>query len=421
MVNIKNKINYSFKIFDKIFLCFLFMQPILDVIAGVMIHYNYGFTLSSLIRFIFMFLCIIYLIFYIKNKKINIYLLSILIYFIIYMVTILIYKGTPAISYEFKNLISTYYFVFILITLLQLYKNKKFNIKNLIILYVMYMLLVFIPNILDIGFKSYYESKEGCIGWFNSANVVGSILSILLPIVIIYIKKFKICLIPLIIINLYVIFSIGTKVPVLAFILVIGINILYFIIKLIKEKKNKIVAFIMIPFIIIIAFSIIIFPKTTFYKNIVIHLNYLEKKDNGNITTWHIIDHFVFSQRLSFEEKTRKSYNNSHPLEKIVGIGYIENYSTDKLRLKTVEIDYFDIFYRHGVLGFIIFFLPIVYVLKDIIKNKNKIDKYKLNIILCIALIFILALFQGHILVTPSNSIYVALILSLEKNKKIKD
>ena len=51
----------------------------------------------------------------------------------------------------------------------------------------------------------------------------------------------------------------------------------------------------------------------------------------------------------------------------------------------------------------------------------NKIDKYKLNIILCIALIFILALFQGHILVTPSNSIYVALILSLEKNKKIKD
>lgn len=73
------------------------------------------------------------------------------------------------------------------------------------------------------------------------------------------------------------------------------------------------------------------------------------------------------------------------------------------------------------MLGFIIFFLPIVYVLKDIIKNKNKIDKYKLNIILCIALIFILALFQGYILVTPSNSIYVALILSLEKNKKIKD
>lgn len=110
------------------------MQPILDVIAGVMIHYNYGFTLSSSIRFIFMFMCIVYLIFYVKNKKINIYLLSMLIYFVIYMVTILIYKGTPAISYEFKNSISTYYFVFILITLLQLYKSKKFKIKSLIII-----------------------------------------------------------------------------------------------------------------------------------------------------------------------------------------------------------------------------------------------------------------------------------------------
>ena len=39
-----------------------------------------------------------------------------------------------------------------------------------------------------------------------------------------------------------------------------------------------------------------------------------------------------------------------------------------KENIETTEIDYFDLFYRHGIIGFIIFIIPIIYVLKDIIK-----------------------------------------------------
>ena len=402
--------------FEKIFIIFLYMGPILDLIAGIMLHYNYNITISSIVRLSFMFFSIIYLIFKVKNKKINIFLSLIFAYFIIFFVTILITKGTPAISYEIKNLFTTYYFIIMLITLASLYKNKKFNTYNLFIIYLIYLFFVFIPNIFNIGFNSYYESKEGSAGLFKSANVIGSILSILLPIIIINIKKINIRLIILFIINLYVIFSIGTKVPVLSFMLVLGINILYYLIYLAKKHNYKILIIILIPTILITALSIVIFPKTSFYKNIVIHINYLEKKDNGHISTNHIIDHFIFSERLTFEEKTRKAYNKSTMLEKVFGIGYIENYSTDKVRLKTVEIDYFDIFYRHGIIGFIIFFTPIIIVLHGIIKNIKYKKKEKLNIILSICLIFILALFQGHILVTPSNSIFAALILALSYN-----
>ena len=402
--------------FEKIFIIFLYMGPILDLIAGIMLHYNYNITISSIVRLSFMFFSIIYLIFKVKNKKINIFLSLIFAYFIIFFVTILITKGTPAISYEIKNLFTTYYFIIMLITLASLYKNKKFNTYNLFIIYLIYLFFVFIPNIFNIGFNSYYESKEGSAGLFKSANVIGSILSILLPIIIINIKKINIRLIILFIINLYVIFSIGTKVPVLSFILILGINILYYLIYLAKKHNYKILIIILIPTLLITALSIVIFPKTSFYKNIVIHINYLEKKDNGHISTNHIIDHFIFSERLTFEEKTRKAYNKSTMLEKVFGIGYIENYSTDKVRLKTVEIDYFDIFYRHGIIGFIIFFTPIIIILHGIIKNIKYKKKEKLNIILSICLIFILALFQGHILVTPSNSIFAALILALSYN-----
>lgn len=402
--------------FEKIFLIFLYLQPILDVTAGVLLHFGYSITISSIIRFIFMFLCIIYLLFFIKDKKVNVYLLITMAYFFMFTITVLVNKGIPALAYETKNIITTYYFVIVLITLIKLYKNKKLNVKNLFIIYTVYLLFVFIPNIFGIGFDSYWHSKEGSVGWFLSANVVGSILSILLPILLIYVDKINLKLIILTIINLFVILSIGTKVPVLSFILIIGINVTYYFINLLKKKQYKKIMIITLPFIMVIAAAMIIFPKTSFYKNLEIHINYLEKKDNGKISTWHLIDHFIFSQRLTFEEKTRKAYNKSSISEKIFGIGYIENYATDNVRLKTIEIDYFDVFYRHGIVGFIIFFTPIIYILKGIIQKNKKINYKTLNIYISISLIFILALFQGHILVTPANSIYVALILSLIYN-----
>ena len=402
--------------FEKLFLIFLYLQPILDVTAGVLLHFNYSVTISSIIRFIFMFLCIIYLVFFIKDKKINIYLLILFIYFICFGTTMLITKDFNALIYECKNLISTYYFVILLLTLIKVYKDKKLKVKNLFLIYVIYLLFVFVPNIFNIGFQSYWHSKEGSVGWFLSANVVGSILSILLPMLLIYIKKVSIPIIILLLINLYVILSIGTKVPVLSFIIIFIVNFVYYLINLIKKKDYKKLKIIIAPIIILIITSLFIFPKTSFYKNLVIHITYLEEKDNGKIPITEFIDHFIFSQRLTFEEKTRKAYNESSILEKTFGIGYIENYDTEKERNKTIEIDYFDVFYRHGIVGFIIFFIPIIYVLKKITKTFKNLNFVKLNLLLSVILIFLLAFFQGHIFVTPANSIYVALILALIYN-----
>lgn len=175
--------------FEKIFLVFLYLQPILDVTAGVLLHFNYSVTISSIIRFIFMFLCVIYLAFFIKDKKINMYLLILFMYFMCFGITMFVTKDFNALIYETKNLVSTYYFVILLLTLIKVYKDKKLRVKHLFLIYVIYLLFVFIPNIFNIGFQSYWHSKEGSVGWFLSANVVGSILSILLPILLIYIKN----------------------------------------------------------------------------------------------------------------------------------------------------------------------------------------------------------------------------------------
>ena len=81
-------------------------------------------------------------------------------------------------------------------------------------------------------------------------------------------------------------------------------------------------------------------------------------------------------------------------------------------------MDYFDIFYRHGILGFIIYFTPIFIYLNE--RKKTNYDAYtNLNINLSICLIFILAFFSGHIFIAPATSIIVSIIFVL-KNGALK-
>ena len=403
---------------NKFLKIFLFIQPFLDVLAAVLIYNNVDNFVTSLIRLVFMGLMVLYLYFgeYENKKKTLIYVSTLIITIIIHTLIMVFDKDMSVFMYEFKNTISTYYFVFLLISLGVIYKDNKISKKELMYLWIIYVLLTFIPNVLGIGFKSYSHSKTGMTGWFYSANVVGSILVIILPIILSEIKKLpKLLIVILGAMALYSIFSLGTKTPVLGLGIILFVNLLYYIYKLFKSKKKKSIVIIFSSLILLCGVSAYVIPKTSFYENLKIHYNFLKKND-VKIFSKEFLDHFVFSQRLSMEERTRHNYNKSHIQEKIFGIGYIENYSTDSVNLKIVEMDYFDIFYREGIIGFILFFIPVIYMIVMFFKN-NSINFVSVNMFISILLIMLLALFQGHIFITPAISIFVALILNMGRSK----
>ncbi len=403
---------------NKFLKIFLFMQPFLDVLAAVLIYNNVDNFVTSLIRLVFMGLMVLYLYFgeYENKKKTLIYVSTLIMTIIIHTLIMVFDKDMSVFMYEFKNTISTYYFVFLLISLGVIYKDNKISKKELMYLWIIYVLLTFIPNVLGIGFKSYSHSKTGMTGWFYSANVVGSILVIILPIILIEIKKLpKLLIVILGALVLYSVFSLGTKTPVLGLGIILFFNLLYYVYKLFKSKKKKSIVIIFSSLILLCGVSAYVIPKTSFYENLKIHYNFLKKND-VKIFSKEFLDHFVFSQRLSMEERTRHNYNKSHIQEKIFGIGYIENYSTDSVNLKIVEMDYFDIFYREGIIGFILFFIPIIYMIVMFFKN-NSINFVSVNMFISILLIMLLALFQGHIFITPAISIFVALILNMGRSK----
>lgn len=413
----------------KIISIFFIMQPILDVIAAIMLNcLHIEFTLSSIIRFLFIGFCIYYIFFINKNKKYVIYFSSIIIYILIFSLVMLFNKDISVLFYELKNTINAFYFPIVFISLYNMYKQYKFNvdIKNILYLYLIYCLFILIPNITHTAFMSYSISKVGNAGWFLSANSVGNILSILFPFILYYIltvKKNYCFKLFIVISSLFIFLSLGTKTPLLSFLICIIATFVYYFVLWVKNRNYKYIFVSSISSIILIFISFIFIPKTSFYKNIQIHKDYLGINNYIEVLSdYKLLDHFIFSQRLTFLNNTSSYYKGVNVSQKLFGVGFIENYGTDLVSTKTIEMDYFDILFRNGFIGFFLFFIafPIVYAKRY--KGKNKL--LNLEISVSTILIFTLAFFTGHILVSPSVSIFVSLILIIyqgglyEKNYK---
>ena len=408
---IKNNIN-------KIVAVFLILQPFLDLITGICIHtLKINFTIGIIVRVLFLlFICFIVL-FIFKKKKIIIPYLIIGLYFIFYIIGTIIYKDSNYI-FEIQNLVKVFYFPILFVSLYSIKDYIRISRMTLFTVVFLYLILLFVPTIFGVGYKSYEITKAGTLGFYNSANEISGIISILTPIIfIIFFESKKI--IPIImftVMYLIVILTIGTKTPLLSLFITMGISILYLWKYLFKTKQIK---YILVSLLVIIIGTIglvIIGPKTNFYKNIRTHLDYLKLDHITDVfKDEKLVDHFIFSSRLKFLHNKSKIYKKSNLYQKVFGIGYINNNKETKM----IEMDYFDIFFSHGIVGFLIFFTISIYMLYKIIE-KSKKHSYQ-NLMLNTSIIFIgfLAFFTGHIIIAPSVSLLcIIIIISTAKRKK---
>ncbi len=377
---------------------FLIISPFLDLFTSLGIHYNVNaLTVGTILRGLFMLFMTYYSVFINKkNKKRNIIFLSLIfIYLILFLTQVALTDGS--ILYEIKVFFKTFYFLVLGVTISNI--EKPVDIKYYIICFTTYLLLVFIPNILNIGFNSYEIAKVGQVGWFNSANEISTILSILTPILIVYLmtKKNKILSVLYLIIILITFFSIGTKVPILSLAIICGFYLLYSLYKLIRKKDTKKITFILTGLFIIIISTAILLPKTSFYKNIKIHLEYLEVDNIVEIfTDTELIDHFLLGSRLKLLSQNIKTYKESSTVEILLGIGAEHRQS---------EMDFFDIFINYGIIGFALIATILIIL---IIKQK---PKYTANTKLSLLLAITIAFLSGHVLVSPAVSIFIPLLL----------
>ena len=400
---LKNNISLILKIF-------LYLQPVIDLITGIMIHYlNINITIGMIIRFIFLLFIIYFYLFVKKNnsKYKTIYLLSVLVFMIISTILVIINKDIHALYFELSNVLKVFYFP-LLISIVDK-EDIKITINDIIYVGIIYLSLISIANIFNLSYNSYTQGKIGSVGLFNSGNEISAILSIITPFIIYYIfnKNNNYIKVLLIILMVYNYFTIGSKIIIISLILSIIFNLFLFL----KNNKvnNKKIIISIIGILLLIILGIYILPKTNFYYNIKLHLNFLGINNIKDLFTYNFINRFIFSDRLTFLLDINNIYFNSSILSKLFGIGFITNYATDLVSIKLIEMDLFDIFYRVGLIGFITFMIPIIKEIKVLFK-----DKYSIVIFSVILALFI-AILVGHTLTAPSVSILLLFVLKCNK------
>lgn len=403
---------------SKIISIFILIQPVLDLITGICLHvFSLNLTIGIIIRMLFL-LFIMYATTFIYKKKLSlIYYLIVAFYSIIYLINI----GTNSHLFgQVQGLLRVFYFPLLLVSFYDLKDEIKISTATLFTTLTLYLIFIFIPMTLNLGFKSYEITKSGTLGYYNSANEISGIISILTPIVFMIFNSKGKSILKVIYILLYlvVILTIGTKTPLLSLLITIGMTFIYIMIKSYKDKKYKRILSSFIIIVIGIISLIILIPKTNFYKNIKVHLDFLKVEDVTDIIdNGNLIDHFIFSQRVTFLTDRKSIYDNATFQEKLFGIGYYYNGKKDK----QVEMDYFDVYLNHGIIGFIIFFSVYLYILVQTTKIKRKLNfnLYMLNV--SMLLILFLSLFTGHIITAPAVSLIVVVIIMMLQNRRKKE
>ena len=377
-------------------LCLLF-SFLIDIMTNLTI--NLSFSVGMIIRG----LLFIYLFFYILVKYPNKRNIIIVFIIVIFSFLFLIFR------HNINSIYHIFKYDYIIITLLAIYnlyieENKTIanNIINITLL--SYSLVIIIARITNTALNSYAVAKVGTIGWFNSANEISAIISIIVPYLFIKIKdKNDYPYIVTIVLALIASFLIGTRTPIIVFI----ICIIYLLIsKLIKAIKNRSVKYkYLIPICLLLVIGIIFLPYTPLYKNMIIHIKFLGLKNPLEIfTNFKTFDHFIFNRRLTFLSNLNKTMMRATPVTMLFGMKYIG---------KTVEMDIFDILYRYGIIGLLVF-IPICTYLIMKLKNNNSVNYLPLIIIVIVSFL------SGHVLLSP-NVVLIAIIITantLYKNNK---
>lgn len=414
---------------QKIIYLYFIILPIIDVITSLITRFtDIHLSLGIMVKGLTMIISVLYTIIWSKSKyqKLSKYYLLILnIYILLYFITKIDILSVHNIFFELSSQLHYLYYPIMIIGVFNIFEDfkipKEIIQKILVFNCILYTCLLLIPYITSTSFNSYrWDNVKGQNGWFYSANETGAICILLLSSIYHLLDNKNILKVLLIFPILLSISLIGTKVSYLGMIIVTIASVITY---LAQKKKDGL----KISILIVIMLSIVctLSPAISNLENSISVMNETKETTErkykyesiDDITKNAVISKIVkigLNGRESFFLKNYSIYEESSILDKLFGLGWTNRESINyDLYKKLIEIDYLDILIHYGIIGFIIYFMPLIYLFIRMIKLKtSKTKEFWLYFLILLLELFISS-FAGHVLSAPAVSIYLVLIMYL--------
>lgn len=449
VTKLKQTANY----FPHFLLLFIVFQPILDLLTSFSIYVlHMSATVGIVVRFAFMLLALGYLLLHHKQQGAKKYILYLCLFGIVLaigLVNNLMIKSPVSFGEEVKFIMKSVYPIVLLfgyIIALKELKNNEFAFHKIItcFLYATLILSISIITAMATGtdFPSYPNSKIGSRGWFFAGNDLSSIFAIMFPIVVLYsVHKTtsfsKVYYWIPTVLAMYASIMIGTKVGYGAIVITLGIALFFLFIEYMMHRKKEGKGFTYLVNTIVAAVVLggllVLTPQTPMAKNMSIHLQIYEYKKSvqdekdrkegkvvkeeehkqGELTDSEMKS-LIYSDRDKFLKVYKQYYKEAPLSQKLFGMGYAGNYTT---KMKLVEMDFHDLFFAFGIVGFLMYLLPLLYfgikIFIRLITNFKKLFSVK-HMLLASTLVLSLGIgfMSGHVLTAPAVSIFFVVILA---------
>lgn len=447
------KLKQTDNYFPHFLLLFIVFQPILDLLTSFSIYVlHMSATVGIVVRFAFMLLALGYLLLHHKQQGAKKYILYLCLFGIVLaigLVNNLMIKSPVSFGEEVKFIMKSVYPIVLLfgyIIALKELKNNEFAFHK-IITYFLYATLILSISIIaamatGTDFPSYPNSKIGSRGWFFAGNDLSSIFAIMFPIVVLYsVHKTtsfsKVYYWIPTVLAMYASIMIGTKVGYGAIVITLGIALFFLFIEYMTHRKKEGKGFTYLVNTIVAAIVLggllVLTPQTPIAKNMSIHLQIYEYKKSvqdekdrkegkvvkeeehkqGELTDSEMKS-LIYSDRDKFLKVYKQYYKEAPLSQKLFGMGYAGNYTT---KMKLVEMDFHDLFFAFGIVGFLMYLLPFLYfgikIFIRLITNFKKLFSVK-HMLLASTLVLSLGIgfMSGHVLTAPAVSIFFVVILA---------
>lgn len=465
MKKVKEKLNI-----ENLLTVFIILCPILDIASFIFRNiFNTKISPSTIIRPILPIIAFIY--YFIKaDKKYKLKLFGISaiygIYAIIHLILFTTVKSESSysgISHELQYLVNYTFMIIILYVFIKTFKEKLTEkLEKATMISVGIYLLSIILSIVTNTMSSTYIEGMGIKGWFESGNSISATLILSMYILLMNKnKKYrKIIISELILMGIFLMMLIGTRVGLYGFILTIGIFILVKSNIFNINKINKKIVIAGGALLALIILIICLVGSNTFTRrqhlkdieaNIVDSSNNEEahltgslieikdKIDNKQIDEKYmnevqqksVLELYDIANKLQISNNDQRMQqllynailvkNQANPLLILFGNGYMNQF-----RELVLEMDIPAFLFNFGIIGLFLYFVPFlsifIYALYWAIKRYKIIDEQYIMYLLGLGLSFALSVFSGYVFFNMSTDsiIIVICVLLLNKVEEVK-